>query len=180
MTESIGAGPSRPRSPWRWAAALAATAMLAAACGGGSHPAGTGTGPGGTAQEMDSFAHCIRSHGVSNFYFSRVGSQSTPPPPVEQFGPWIAPYPSSPQFPAAQKTCWHLLGLGPPRQSPLTAAQLRSMDKAAACMRSHGFPSYPDPIVQNGSLVKVAPPSSIDINSPQFQAAQKTCRAGAP
>jgi hypothetical protein len=44
-----------------------------------------------------------------------------------------------------------------------------------SCMRAHGFPSYPDPDVQNGSLVREPLPTSIDTSSPQFQAAQQIC-----
>jgi hypothetical protein len=55
---------------------------------------------------------------------------------------------------------------------------LRSLIKAAACMRAHGYPGYPDPAVQHGQPCPCALPSAIDTSSPQFQAAQKTCFGG--
>jgi len=64
-----GADPMRLRR----AAALAAmalTALLATACSG-SHPAGSGASPApGNVQQLDTFAACMRSHGVLNFYLS--------------------------------------------------------------------------------------------------------------
>jgi len=42
-----------------------------------------------------------------------------------------------------------------------------------ACMRKNGVPDIPDPV--NGSLL-IRPSSGIDPNTPQFQAAQKTCQ----
>ena len=71
------------------------------------------------------------------------------------------------------KACKHLLpGGGPP---PMTQKQIDSLVKFAACMRSHGYPDYPDPIVQNGGVEQSPLPSSIDTSSAQFLAAEKTC-----
>jgi hypothetical protein len=42
-----------------------------------------------------------------------------------------------------------------------------------ACMRKNGVPNLPDPV--NGSLL-IKASSGIDPNTPQFQAAQKTCQ----
>lgn len=68
---------------------------------------------------------------------------------------------------------------GSPGARPaLTAAQLRRLIRAAACMRAHGFPGYPDPDVQNGAVVLQPLPASIDTSSPQFQAAETACGEG--
>jgi hypothetical protein len=81
--------------------------------------------------------------------------------------------PQTATFVAAMKACKHLLpGGGPP---PVTQKQIDSMVKFAACMRSHGYPDYPDPIVQNGGVEESPLPSSIDTSSAQFLAAEKTC-----
>jgi len=61
----------------------------------------------------------------------------------------------------------------------VSEAQLRSLIQAAACMRAHGYPDWPDPDVQNGRLIEQPPPPSIDTTSPQFQSAQQTCHAEA-
>jgi hypothetical protein len=51
------------------------------------------------------------------------------------------------------------------------------MLKFAACIRAHGYPGYPDPQFPSGGGVMRRQPTGIDINSPQFQAAVKTCDA---
>jgi hypothetical protein len=162
------------------AAALLGTTLLAAAACGGAHPTAPKASSGQlTAQDVDAFAKCMRSHGSPNFYPSRTSSQGAgSASQVLQLGPWIFPVtdPGSPQFTAALSACRHLVGL--PSGSPtLTAAQIHSLVKAAECMRAHGFPSYPDPGIQNGHLIRQAPPSSIDTCSPRFEAAQQTCHA---
>src|SRR5439155_22013898 len=45
---------------------------------------------------------------------------------------------------------------------------------AAACMRSHGFPDFPDPTFQNNS-VEANVPSSINQDSLRFKSAATTC-----
>jgi hypothetical protein len=162
------------------AAALLGTTLLAAAACGAAHSTAPNASSGQlTAQDVDAFAKCMRSHGLPNFYPSRTSSQGAGSAnQVLQLGPWIFPVtdPGSPQFTAALSACRHLVGLpsGPPT---LTAAQIHSLVKAAECMRAHGFPSYPDPDIQNGHLIRQAPPSSIDTSSPRFEAAQQTCHA---
>jgi hypothetical protein len=53
--------------------------------------------------------------------------------------------------------------------------------KFSACMRSHGLPSFPDPIIaQGGTAVGFNPSRSIDRNSPQFQAAVRACHKYEP
>lgn len=175
---------SRPAA-WRPAltAALAVMAALAvaallAACGG-SPAAAPGSSPGQpTLKQVNAFAQCMRSHGLTNFYLSSPNSTNPDP---GQLAIGLLPYGvvygmdvSSPQYQSASSACGHLLpGGGEP--PPVTAAQLRSMDRAAACMRAHGFPDYPDPDVQNGHLVPGTQLKGIDVSSPQFRAAVKTC-----
>jgi hypothetical protein len=162
-------------------AALVGTILLTAAGCGGAHSTAPKASNGQlTAQDVDAFAKCMRGRGLPNFYPSRASSESgNSPEQVLQLEPWIFQVtdPSSPQFTAALSACRHLVGLpsGPPQT--LTATQIHSLVKAAECMRAHGFPSYPDPDIQNGHLIRQAPPSSIDTSSPQFQAAQQTCHA---
>jgi hypothetical protein len=156
-------------------AALALTALLAPACGGGSPSAAPSAGHGlPTVQQLDSFASCVRGHGVPNFYFTHDDGGNTPDNMLK-IGPWAAPAnPGSPQFQAALKACQHLI----PRPQ-LSAAQSQSLQRRllrqAACMRAHGYPDYPDPIVANGGIEEKPLPSSIDTSSAQFQAAQQTC-----
>jgi hypothetical protein len=159
-------------------AALAGAALLAA-CSGGSHTSAPDTAPGGggpTAQQVDAYMQCMRSHGMANFYLTHQGSTADENPSTTigflPYGVVNDVNTSSPQFQAANKACQHLIPGRPP--PPPTAAQLRSMVRGATCMRAHGFPEFPDPDVQNGQLVSNLP-TSIDISSPQFLAALKIC-----
>jgi hypothetical protein len=157
-------------------AALALTALLATACSG-SHPAGSGASPApGNVPHLDAFAACMRGHGVLNFYLSntpRTPDTSTELSIMGHYVPGVNP--QSAQFATAMKACKHLLpGGGPPA---MTQQQINGMLKSAACMRSHGFPDYPDPVVQNGRVAEQPLPSDIDTSSAQFQAAQQACNS---
>jgi hypothetical protein len=74
-------------------------------------------------------------------------------------------------------------GFPPPNtQSPdtqtteptITPAEQADYLRAAACIRAHGFPDFPDPTFQNGH-VRFNIPSSIDTSSPQVKSAQAAC-----
>ena len=158
---------------------LAGAALLATGCGGGPSSAATGAGRGlPTVQQLDSFASCVRGHGVPDFYFTHDDGGNTPDNMLK-IGPWAAPAnPGSPQFQAALKACQHLI----PRPH-LSAAQSQSIQRRllrqAACIRAHGYPGYPDPSVQpGGGIIQPPLPSSIDTSSAQFQAAQQACNGG--
>jgi hypothetical protein len=159
-------------------AVLAGVAQLATACStGGSHASPGASRAHGGVQQMAAFASCMRSHGETNFYFANP--QSTPNPsstgPVLAFMGYTVPgiNPHTAPFPAAMKACKHLLPGGGPQ--PVSQKQLSNDLKFAACMRSHGYPGYPDPDVQNGQLIEKPLPTSIDTSSPRFQSAQQAC-----
>lgn len=148
-------------------AVLAGVAFLMAACGG-ARPA-SGNKLANLAVELDTYASCVRSHGVRNFYITKMGS--SPPPPSQALEIWhglvIPPDPSL----SAQKACRHLLPHGtPPSVAEQHQGFLQAL-KAARCMRFHGYPSWPDP--PEGSLPVV--PADIDTSSPQFQTTARTC-----
>jgi hypothetical protein len=63
------------------------------------------------------------------------------------------------------------------------ATVLAALDKYAACMRSHGVPDFPDPIVQqspDGRSVKVAVAGPAGGQTPAFNAAANACKSLAP
>lgn len=158
--------------------AAAAMAVVVAACGGGSQSSVPGTGSGRlSVQKLDVFAQCVRSHGFPDFSFSNGSSTSSGDTMFGYSVPGDIQYTSA-QFQAAAKACSRPLGLpsGPP---PGQAAQLRQGVKAAACVRAHGYPTFPDPQVQ-GDAIFTAAPAGIDTNSPRFQAVLRTCHAGEP
>jgi hypothetical protein len=157
---------------WRAAAvvaALAATGLLAAACGGSQAP---GSGPSSDqnlAAELDSFASCMRSHGVASFYFTKA----SPPPDVASLGMdgYYAEYTSTQaSFNAAQKACQHLDPMGTAPSG--THGQFLKLLKSAECMRSHGYADWPDP---SPAHLGFRVPVSIDTSSPEFETAARTC-----
>jgi hypothetical protein len=72
-------------------------------------------------------------------------------------------------------------GSGAASAGPSSSGSARASGSAQAaglalarCMRSHGVPKFPDPNSQGG--IGITPGDGVDLNSPQFQAAQKTCQ----
>jgi hypothetical protein len=167
--------------------ALAAAALLAAGCGGGSPtarvanvdtstnasaapPSGTSSGGDrGKPQDATAFSACMRSHGVHNF-----------PDPTSSGGINISPStglnPDSPTFKAAEKACRSKLHIKPP--SAAQQAQMQAQALAfSACMRSHGIANFPDPQFGNGTMrLRIDAKNGLDPRSPLFQAAQKACQ----
>ncbi len=171
MTERTGARRGRrwtePARTVAVAAALAGTALLSVACGVGG-PASTAGADGTnetTLQQSLAFAQCMRAHGAPNF------------PDPNSSGVFVENPSNNADFKApasARQACGHLL----PKRKTLTPAQQASANRAnlalAACMRRHGYPKFPD---SWGGGIHVGQFTSlgIDVNSPQFNAAMKTC-----
>jgi hypothetical protein len=149
-------------------AALAAAALVTAACGGSASTAGSsGAGQARLAQAL-AFSHCMRSHGAPKY------------PDPNSSGVFMVNPSNSARFDAPQSArtaCVHLL---PRKGKPLTPAQQEQQQRQvlafAACMRRQGFPRFPDDEggsdgIHIGHLLSLG----IDVNSPQFSAALKTC-----
>lgn len=127
----------------------------------------------------------MRAHGVTNF-----------PDPSATGGLSIGPgiNSSSPAFRTAQSSCLKLLpGGGPNHQKP-TASEIKRATERSECMRAHGVSGFPDPflstvmptvvdpsrfsfIMDRGGIV-VEAPKSINMQSPVFKAAARTCKFG--
>jgi hypothetical protein len=121
--------------------------------------------------KMLAYTHCMRSHGIADF------PEPTPGPNGQgggfsiKGGPGSDLNPNNPRYEAANRTCQALLPYGGTPPAP-TASQLTEYTKFAACIRQHGFPTFPDP---NGQGVFVL--HNFDLSSPQLQSAQHTCRS---
>jgi hypothetical protein len=167
--------------------AAAAFALLAAGCGGGSSPGVANVASSTTttttvglpvsgstqATGLVAFASCMRSHGVPNFP-DPTSSGGIPKQAVVSAFQAV----STSHARAAQNACNHLLPAGgslsgQPVQT-ITAQDRQDYLRAAACMRSHGFPNFPDPKFQNNDA-HVNIPSSINQNSSQFTRAATIC-----
>jgi hypothetical protein len=108
----------------------------------------------------------MRSHGVANFPDPDGQGEF----PSFQLAAGVSRQTAS----SAERSCQHLLpngsggGAGSPNQ--------RQLLELARCMRSHGFPTFPDPTVSGGNIGINFTGTGIDPNAPQFRAAQTTCR----
>jgi hypothetical protein len=85
---------------------------------------------------------------------------------------------NSPQFKAAQKACQKLLPNGGRPTAAQQAEEQQAMLQYAQCMRAHGVPKFPDP--KPGGAFALGTKAGVDPDTPQFQAAQKTCQKLVP
>ena len=167
---------------WLWragvlAVAIASIAVLAAACGGaGIAPVLAGTL---NYQKALAYAQCMRAHGEPSY-----------PDPTSNGGFIIdgkKDHLNGTLMSSANKTCQHLL----PKFAPMTASRQRQATAEAlryvACMRTHGIPNMPDPVVNaqgiqfriGGPKGKGPPPGSQVLHN-AMQACQKLLPGGMP
>ena len=119
------------------------------------------------------YSACMRSNGVTNWP-DPTSSGGLPKDAVVSALRAV----SNSQAEAAQNACRHLLpaggSLSGKASRPVAVQDRQDYLKAAACLRSHGFPGFPDPTFQNNS-VQTNIPSSINQDSSQFKSAATTC-----
>ena len=180
--------PWRPRSA-RTAAAIIATALLAAACGSASST-GSGAGtpansPSTNTEKALAFSQCVRARGVPNWPDSGSNGQ-IPKETAQQVGV------SNSKLQVALSACQHLLpNNGNIDDNPAALNQWWSqMLGFTRCMPSHGVPNWPgpspyppDPVRPTFNLHAVGigfhqgtQPGFI-VNSPQIQAKVQQCES---
>jgi hypothetical protein len=184
----------RARPRWRgavsapvWSFAwLLALAVVVTGCGGGPSTPHVASGATTTATVSPSarstthatgllaYASCMRSHGVPNFP-DPSGDGGIPKQAVITAMQQV----SSSQASSAQSVCRNALpaggSLSGQEYHAVTANDQQDYLKAAACMRSHGVPDFPDPNFSGGN-VSFPIPSSTDTHSTRFNEARQTCR----
>ncbi len=181
------------------AAPLLAAGALLAGCGGGG-PSGSvaslgshgsssqassgagGAGAGATGHEPSAasqavaYAACMREHGVPNFPAPQVtenGSSTS----IKLAVP--AKLGSVPAFKRAGAACRRLLPGGEAdRRTARTPAEQQRYLRAAACIRSHGVPGFPDPTFSGGD-VRIEH-QHLNESSPAFKAAVHDCESLIP
>ena len=172
------------RPSQRWAAAVVALGVTAAACSGGSKSPtlanGSGTtttsaaraGGSSSATEQGkalAYSQCMRRHGVPNW----------PDPVLTPSGDYgfrtAGIDPQSPAFQTALQACKALYKWGATDQQ-LSPAQQRAWLTWAKCIRSHGVPNLADPTF-SGSEVHLSDGGS---SSPQLQSAVDACKSQMP
>jgi hypothetical protein len=137
----------------RISAALVAVALLSTSCaGGGSPSAGASTG----SASAVAYSACMRSHGVPNFPDPSGNGQAVVKADPQRLGV------STAQYNAARQACLHLLpntGSTQEQQQQTQCAMAGHCSQAvvqhwmsglrtlAQCLRTHGVPNWPDPIL---------------------------------
>ena len=174
------------RSRWAWrpaarsgatAIAAAALAVAAAACSSGGSPHAGRTS---SSASTVAYSACIRSHRVPNFPDPASGGQ-IPKGDAQQLGV------SNSQLHTAEQACAHLIpptGETAEQQQETQCAMAGDCSQAvvqqwmtglrtlAQCLRLHGEPNWPDPIITSLAGHPPAPhfpyeQSGIDHHSPQ-------------
>jgi len=124
--------------------AVAVTALLTAC---GSSPSSTSScgssQPGGSVNsQLVAFSRCMRANGVPSFPDPLPGQVAAKFPSAPDLGV------SASEYQTAQNACQHLLpnGGSAPDQAEVQQ-ELSGMRSFSQCVRSHGVPNWPDPIV---------------------------------
>jgi len=162
-------------------AATASLALLAAACGGGDTPS-TGGSPG--SRSAVAYSSCVRAHGVPNFPDPDSASQ-LPKADPQELGV------SGSQLQEAQRACQRLIpdaGETGEQQRETQCAMagdcsgsvvqrwMSGLRELAGCLRSHGMPNWPDPIIGPQGLPHYPyEKAGIDHHSPPVLAKVDTC-----
>jgi hypothetical protein len=117
-------------------------------------------------QKSLAFVQCMRSHGEPTF----------PDPTSQGIISDEQASLNSPVLIAAARACATLM---PPGALQLTEAQQQQLEtralKRAECMRAHGVVNFPDPSIGQDHVNSSTAGTSIDPNSPVFQAAARAC-----
>ena len=153
---------------------LAWVALLATACGGGSgHPASAGSSPSsGVYQRYLAYSRCMRAHGAP-FWPDPATRGRGPEYPITAR---VLAREHGPSWNAALSAC----AKQAPPQLPFTEAQLATargkLLTQIRCVRAHGFPSWPAPVI-NPDNITFMPPRGVNVShpSPQLRAAEQAC-----
>ncbi|MFZ1993032.1 MAG: hypothetical protein WAU75_02905 [Solirubrobacteraceae bacterium] len=158
-------------------AAVIVAATVIAACGANSPTASTVSSSAGhltqaqLQREMVSFAGCMRSHGAPGF-----PDPSSPQDFKSAVNQASGGHPRSPAFQSANTACLHLLPGGSPGP---TASQRQAQTSAglafARCLRSHRFPTFPDPTSGGELTHQMLANAGIDVHQPAVVQAADAC-----
>lgn len=178
---------TRPRSLSRTVTALAMAgtiSLVLAACGG---PSSSGvaqlgstttqvtnpTNASGSSSQVGealAFARCMRSDGVTNFPDPNANAEFNKATMSQLEA-------SNARYQTATQSCAHLFpGMSGKSPSQVLAQQIANDEaKFVRCMRSHGVPKWPNPVIQQGRLVFDSQAVGIDPGSPRIAAKMQAC-----
>jgi hypothetical protein len=147
-----------------------------AACGSSGNSSSNSTSTSGArhtqvgARAAFAFARCMRSHGVPGF----------PDPTTSAFKFALTPSSGnarSPSFHSAVSACRHLLPDGGPSNDTPARRQARIAAGLAfaRCLRTHGFPNFPDPTSTGQLTPEMVTQAGINIHQPAVLDAADAC-----
>lgn len=177
-SRSVCSRPSLRRALGLTACAL--VTIIAAGCGGNApssaSSAAAATGPkGGAGAAAYRFSACMRHHGVANFPDPKVKTSAGGTSVAIGINPSIS---GQPAFKTAQAACQHILpapGNGPDGTPAQRRARTQAFIAFAQCLRTHGFPRFPDPDGQGEISSEQINATGINIHLPAFVSAAKGC-----
>jgi hypothetical protein len=163
------------RAPAAALPAAALTAVALAACGGGGANTNTSSAsgaPGNGAHMAYEYATCMRNHGLAGFPDPIIHTSANSVSVGIRVTPAIT---SSPKFGSAQKACAGILpqaGSGGSSQGGPSRAEFVAF---AECLRSHGYPTFPDPNSQGQLNPAEIQQAGINVNAPGFLPTARGC-----
>jgi hypothetical protein len=156
-----------PRWPLTFTSAALTAALALAACGSSAPANVTGQHLPSRAQNASvlRFTECVRAHGVPN----------VPDPGTRGWKDALAS--EAPAVLAAEGTCARLVpGAMPSSQTQTqTPTQIAAAVAFAACMRDHGFPSFPDPTSTGQMTHAMLAAAGINVHQPAAVQAADAC-----
>jgi hypothetical protein len=183
-------------------AGISALTLLAAGCGGGGKSpsvaslggstsakksasssssagsSGSSSSSGAPGAQAVAYSACMREHGVSNFPDPRISTSGGEVRVAMRVDPTIT---GNPHFNSAQQACAKILPEGGPGSGAnhqISPREQSQFLKAAACIRSHGIPNFPDPTFSGGGVHVTL--KGINPHSPQVRAAEEACQSLIP
>jgi len=145
----------------------------------GSSSAGSSqSGSASPDSQAVAYSACMREHGVPSFPDPKVTTNGNEVKVAVRVTPGIT---GNPKFSSAQKACSKLIpggGPGPGSNHPISEKEQAEYLKAAACIRTHGIPNFPDPTFEGGG-VHISH-KGLDLSSPQARKAEEACQSLIP
>ena len=164
-------------SPTGGVAHLGSSTTTSTSAGGSS--AGSGSASSGASSphsQAVAYSACMREHGVSNFPDPQISTSGNEVKAAMRVTPGIT---GNPHFRSAEQACRRLLPEGGPDSNRQISPQEQSQYlRAAACIRTHGIPNFPDPTFSGGSA-HIAH-QGLNESSPVFKAAVQACESLIP
>jgi hypothetical protein len=180
MTPTPAVSTSSSRRPALALLTAVAMAVITAGCGGNSPSSASvsgasASGKGGPGEAAFQFSACMRNHGVNNFPDPKVKTSANGTSVAIGINPSIS---GQPAFKSAQKACQHILGnpgSGPDSNPAQQHARLQAALAFAHCLRTHGFPNFPDPNSHGDLSAQTISHAGISFNNPALLRVGENC-----